>query len=130
MMAYWGVPEAGTHDVDQAVAAAIDMQQALRTLNARWEHEGRARFDVGIGIHVGEAFVGNIGSPQRLEFTLIGDTVNIANRICALAAGGDILISSAARAALASGTTCAARPDLTLPRQQGAPQPIWQVRAA
>lgn len=130
MMAYWGVPEAGTHDVDQAVAAAIDMQQALRTLNARWEHEGRARFDVGIGIHVGEAFVGNIGSPQRLEFTLIGDTVNIANRICALAAGGDILISSAARAALVSGTTCAARPDLTLPRQQGAPQPIWQVRAA
>lgn len=130
MMAYWGAPTATEHDVDHAVAAAIDMQQALRTLNARWDHEGRARFEVGIGIHVGDAFVGNIGSPQRLEFTLIGDTVNIANRLCALAAGGDILLSDAARVELAPGTTCTARPDLTLPRQQGSPQAIWQVSAA
>ena len=127
IMAYWGVPEAGGHDAARAVAAARDMQQALETLNARWTAEGRPLLTVGIGIHCGDAFVGNIGSPRRLEFTLIGDTVNIANRFCSLAGAGEILVSDAVRDALADPDCCTPRPGLSVARQHGAPPDVWQV---
>jgi adenylate cyclase len=127
IMAYWGAPESAPIDADHAISAAVDMQRALHTLNERWAAEGRAQLAVGIGIHVGDAFVGNIGSPRRLEFTLIGDTVNIANRLCGLAAGGEILISDAVRADLSETTPCIARHELAVARQHGAPQAIWQV---
>jgi adenylate cyclase len=127
LMAYWGVPESDSHDAGRAVDAALDMQQALVSLNARWASEGRPLLSVGIGIHTGDAFVGNIGSPRRLEFTLIGDTVNVANRLCSLARGGEILVSDAVRARLADATICTPRPELAVARQHGAPQDIWQV---
>ena len=127
IMAYWGVPEAGAHDAGGAVAAALDMQGALESLNARWAAEGRPLLSVGIGMHSGEAFVGNIGSPRRLEFTLIGDTVNVANRLCRLAAGGEILVSDAVRDALADPSGCTPRRDLAVARQHGTPPAVWQV---
>jgi adenylate cyclase len=127
IMAYWGVPEAGEHDAGRAVAAALDMQFALESLNARWAAEGRPLLSVGIGIHAGDAFVGNIGSPRRLEFTLIGDTVNVANRLCSLAAGGEIVVSDAVRDALADPSGCTPRRDLAVARQHGTPPDVWQV---
>ncbi|WP_309670094.1 adenylate/guanylate cyclase domain-containing protein [Gemmatimonas sp.] len=127
IMAYWGVPEAGEHDAGRAVAAALDMQLALSALNARWAADGRPLLSVGIGIHSGDAFVGNIGSPRRLEFTLIGDTVNVANRLCSLAAGGEILVSDAVRDALADPNCCTSRSELAVARQHGAPPDVWQV---
>ncbi len=129
IMAYWGVPEAGEHDAERAVAAALDMQHALESLNARWASQARPLLSVGIGIHTGDAFVGNIGSPRRLEFTLIGDTVNVANRLCSLAGGGEILVSDAVRAELSDPRACVPRTDLAVARQHGAPQDVWQVTA-
>jgi adenylate cyclase len=93
IMALWGAPIAHEDDPDRAMLAAIEMQQVLAELNAKWEQDGRQRVNIGIGINFGEVFAGNIGSQQRLEYTVIGDAVNVASRLCSKAAPGDILVS-------------------------------------
>jgi adenylate cyclase len=93
IMALWGAPIPHADDCDRAVAAAVSMQRALAVLNAKWESEGRPPIGVGIGINYGEAFAGNIGSHLRLEYTVIGDAVNVASRLCSKAGKGEVLIS-------------------------------------
>lgn len=93
IMALWGAPIAHEDDADRAMQAALEMQQVLAELNAKWESDGRQRINIGIGINFGEVFAGNIGSQQRLEYTVIGDAVNVASRLCSKAAPGDILVS-------------------------------------
>jgi adenylate cyclase len=100
VMAQWGAPITEPDDADRAVDAAVDMLHALRRLNARWLSQGRPRLQVGIGINYGEAFAGYLGSERRLEYTIIGDTVNTAKRLCSAAQGGEILLSDAVRARL------------------------------
>ena len=83
------------------IAAAIDMMQRARQA----QRPAGARADVpsctiGIGLNYGEAFAGNIGSERRLEFTVIGDTVNTAYRLCSAADAGEILITDDFRRAL------------------------------
>ena len=80
-------------DGDRAMSAALDMMTALDALNARWTAEGRPTVQIGIGLNFGEAFAGNIGSERRLEYTVIGDTVNTASRLCSVAKKGEIIIS-------------------------------------
>lgn len=93
IMALWGAPIAHADDPDRAVRAAIGMQRALVGLNAKWKSEGRPEIGVGIGINFGESFAGNIGSHLRLEYTVIGDAVNVASRLCSNSKAGEILIS-------------------------------------
>lgn len=93
VMALWGAPIDHDDDADRAVAAAVAMQQALADLNRIWEAQGRPRLAVGIGINAGEVFAGNIGSDRRLEYTVIGDAVNTAARLCEEAGPGEILVS-------------------------------------
>lgn len=81
MMAEFGAPIADPEQEKHAVLAAIEMQKALADLRKKWESEGKPRIDMGIGIHTGEAIVGSIGSADRMEYTAIGDTVNIASRL-------------------------------------------------
>jgi class 3 adenylate cyclase len=76
-----------------AVQAAIQMMQEMSSLNERWKNQYGFRMDIGIGINTGEVFLGNIGSPERMEFTVIGDTVNIASRFSDVAKPGQILIT-------------------------------------
>jgi adenylate cyclase len=76
-----------------AVQAAIQMMQEMSSLNERWKNQYGFRMDIGIGINTGEVFLGNIGSPERMEFTVIGDTVNIASRFSDVARVGQILIT-------------------------------------
>lgn len=127
IMAYWGAPVASDEDADRAVRAALDMQEALRGLNARWAAVGRPTLAAGIGINVGDAFVGNIGSPQRLEYTLIGDTVNLSNRVCALARGGETLITEAVRSELRRPLFLRARPELVPHRHNGPPVAVFSL---
>ena len=94
VMAQWGAPISEADDADRAVAAALDMLAALHRLNAHWLSQGRPRLQVGIGINYGEAFAGYLGSERRLEYTVIGDTVNTAKRLCSAAQGGEILVSA------------------------------------
>jgi adenylate cyclase len=93
IMALWGAPIAHEDDPDRALRAAVAMQRSIEELNRRWAAAGRPEIGVGIGINYGEAFAGNIGSHRRLEYTVIGDAVNIANRLCAEAGAGEILVS-------------------------------------
>ena len=93
IMALWGAPIAHADDPDRALRAAVAMQQGVARLNERWVAAGRPQIGVGIGINYGEVFAGNIGSHRRLEYTVIGDAVNVANRLCSEAGAGEILVS-------------------------------------
>jgi adenylate cyclase len=93
IMALWGAPIAHNDDADRAMAAAIDMQSVLARLNVKWAADGRRRVEIGIGIDYYEVFAGNIGSDRRLEYTVIGDAVNTASRLCSKAGPGEIILS-------------------------------------
>lgn len=94
-MAFWGAPLPQEDYVMKAVRAAEDMRQGSAELSkALMEKYGRT-VSFGIGVHVGEAVVGNIGSPKRMDYTAIGDTVNTASRLESNAPGGTIYISRA-----------------------------------
>jgi class 3 adenylate cyclase len=77
-----------------AVHAAIEMMKRMPILNESLMQKHGLTMDIGVGINTGEVFLGNIGSPERMEFTVIGDTVNVASRFSGLARPGQILITS------------------------------------
>ncbi|WP_167883247.1 adenylate/guanylate cyclase domain-containing protein [Leptospira adleri] len=77
----FGIPESTDADCRNAITAGIEMKKALKKLNIQREKEGLPEIRQGIGIHFGEAICGNIGTEERLEFTVIGDAVNAASRI-------------------------------------------------
>lgn len=83
IMATWGGLEDTRENVMAAAAvkAAMEMCVDLDRLNAKWKEEGREPFEAGIGIHIGDAVIGEVGSRQRSDFTAIGDAVNLASRI-------------------------------------------------
>jgi adenylate cyclase len=93
LMALWGAPFATEDDADKAMRAAIDMQRKLGELNVHWQQGGKPPIAIGIGINFGQVFAGNIGSEQRLEYTVLGDAVNTASRLCSNAGKGEIMIS-------------------------------------
>jgi len=93
IMALWGAPLASEDDAEKAMRAAIDMQRALVPLNEHWKATGKPEIAIGIGINFGEVFAGNIGSEQRMEYTVLGDAVNTASRLCSNAGRGEIMIS-------------------------------------
>ena len=80
IMAFWGAPEDDENQTVKAVAAALDMIDAVKVFREECS-EIVDDFDIGIGIHTGDAVVGLIGSDNRLDYTAIGDTVNIASRV-------------------------------------------------
>ncbi len=93
IMALWGAPIAHEDDADRAIQAAIEMQSVLARLNVKWAAEGRQTVEIGIGIDYYDVFAGNIGSDRRLEYTVIGDAVNTASRLCSKAGPGEIILS-------------------------------------
>ena len=93
IMALWGAPIAHEDDADRAMRCALHQLDALEKLNLKWREEGRPELGIGIGINFGEVFAGNIGSDRRLEYTVIGDAVNTAKRLCDNAGAKEILIS-------------------------------------
>jgi len=98
-MAIFGVGDSGFDHASDAVAAGREILSAVKQLNDDLAANGRAPIQIGIGIHSGPAIVGSIGSPQRLEFTAIGNTVNIASRMQGLTktTGRPLLVTAAVR---------------------------------
>ena len=127
VMAQWGAPIGEHDDCDRAMQAALDMMEELGRLNARWTAEGRPTVEIGIGLNVGDVFAGNIGSDRRLEYTVIGDPVNITSRLCGAAAKGEILVSEPFRAALGSPPPLEALPPMEFKGKSQA-LPVFRVK--
>lgn len=126
LMALWGAPLGRADDADRATRAAIAMQRGLERLNWEWLREGRRTISAGIGIGVGEVFAGNIGSDRRLEYTVIGDAVNTAARLCSEAGPGEILVTEELYRALAEPPPVRPLPPLPL-RGKAQPVPVYRV---
>lgn len=107
IMAIFGAPMESDNCTRDAFAAALEMRDALERVNAVFKTEGRPQLNFGIGIHTGPVFAGTIGAESRMEYTVIGDTVNTASRLEALckAYKVDLLVSEAAAHHLDSART-------------------------
>lgn len=81
IMAFFGAPVKHDNDALQSVSTALDMMDKLKEFN-RWQRKlGRSEFKIGIGINYGMVTVGNIGSEKKMDYTVIGDMVNLASRL-------------------------------------------------
>jgi adenylate cyclase len=89
----FGSPIARADDLQRSLLAVVDLQRAFAGLRARWQAELGRDIGMGIGVDYGRAVVGNIGSEQRLDYTLIGDVVNTATRLNGIAQAGQIFVS-------------------------------------
>jgi adenylate cyclase len=92
-MLLWGAPVVHPDDPARAVRSALDMQAALVEFNRTREAEGLPPIHIGIGINTGELVAGYIGSTRTMSYSVIGDTVNTAARLCSAAKAGQVIIS-------------------------------------
>ncbi len=81
LLALFGTPQDDPEHAVHALEAAMEMQKRLEKLRGKWSEHHASDLAIGIGLHTGDAMVGNIGSKDRMEYTAIGDTVNIASRL-------------------------------------------------
>jgi adenylate cyclase len=93
LMAVFSAPNQRPDDAYHAVLAAWEQQRKITEMMARWEAQGRQIFTVGMGLNTGDVVMGNLGSSDRLNYTVIGDNVNTAARLYGVAQGGQIIIS-------------------------------------
>jgi adenylate cyclase len=128
ILAYWGAPEPQPDHARRAVACAVDMIAALEPLNALRTARGDFPLAMGIGVHTGPVIVGALGPQNRREFTIIGDTVNVASRVegATKAAGVPLLVTDAARRAAGEAFSWEEREPLAL-RGKEAAVGVWGV---
>jgi adenylate cyclase len=81
ILAYWGAFTPGKNHAELAARAALAMMARLEQLNVKWEAEGREQLAIGVGLNTGDVIFGNVGSGKKIEFTVIGDPVNLAARL-------------------------------------------------
>jgi adenylate cyclase len=138
MMAGFGVDGVSGNGAHDGLAAGHAMLQNFAPIAARWQSELSIDASIGIGLHEGEVAVGVLGWPHHRATTLVGDTVNVAARLCGRARAGEVLFSCTVAAALQGATTAPAAamglpPFLQLPqfalRGRRGPIDIWCVPA-
>jgi class 3 adenylate cyclase len=99
-MAVFGAPLPRDDHADRALTAAHAMHRGQAEVNARWSDEGLAPWGLGIGLTTGEVAAALLGSEERLEYTVVGDTVNLSQRLQQLAEPGETVLSEATHATL------------------------------
>ena len=124
LMAVWGAPVRHEDDALQAVLAALKMVNEVAEVNAM--RPGEAPFELGVGLNTGMVLAGSIGSARRTEYTCIGDAVNVASRLCALAAPGWVLLGETTARAVSDDI---AIETLEPVRVKGKAQPVPLFRA-
>jgi adenylate cyclase len=105
IMAIFGAPVDDPDHAVHAVQGAVAMERALEDLNRRWATDGSPTLRMGIAVHTGEVFVGDVGGPKHLKYAVVGDSVNVAARLEGLnkELGTTILISGETQAAVGAG---------------------------
>ncbi len=108
IMAFWGAPIRIQNHAEQAVVSAIDMHHRLQQTNTALADKNYPCIEVGIGIHTGEVVLGNIGSEKKLDYTVIGDSVNLASRLEGLTKvyGSPLIISESTWQDLGTSIPC------------------------
>lgn len=127
IMAVFGAPVSHPDDAPRAVRAALRMQEAIRVLSESRRHAGKPEVAMGIGINTGLAVAGNMGSRTRLNYTVLGESVNLAARLCSIAAAGQTVISAATLKAVGPILDTQALESATL-RGWSNPVSMWLVR--
>jgi adenylate cyclase len=139
MMAGFGMDDESGSGAREALSAGHAMLQAFAPIAARWRGELAIEAGIGVGLHLGEVAVGVLGPADRKATTLVGDTVNVAARLCSRARAGEVLFSCTVAAALKNHESEAdwlagGAPFLQLPqfelRGRRGPIDIWCVPAA
>ena len=96
LMIVYGAPIAAEDDTKRAIKTAIDMQKKIEEMNNVGKKQQKKPIKVGMGINRGLVISGNIGSRDMMDYTVIGDTVNLGAWLCSAAGPGEILVSSSA----------------------------------
>src|SRR5437016_6598354 len=129
VMVVFGAPISKGNDAANCVQAAIQIQRLLIELNRDAAARRWPELRIGIGINTGIVTAGNIGSPRRIDYTVIGDTVNTASRLMSNAAGGQILISQSTASELGNGFNMKSLPALMV-KGRSEPVKIFDVKWA
>ena len=128
VMAVFGAPFPQANHADRALAAAAAMHEAQEVVNAHWEESGRSPFGLGIGLSTGIAAAALLGSEERLEYTIVGDTVNLTQRLQQWARPGETIISSPTWQALSGHPTAEELPPALVSGRE-TPVQAWKVPA-
>jgi hypothetical protein len=100
LMVIYGAPISSHNDAERALLTAIEMQQKLEELNMIRMTRGQAPLEIGIGLNTGRVISGNIGSKVQMNYTVIGDAVNLSSRLCSFAKAGQIIVSGSVYSAI------------------------------
>jgi class 3 adenylate cyclase len=129
VMAVFGAPVPQDDHPDHALRAALAMHAAQREVNERWAAEGLPAFNLGIGLSTGEVAGALLGSEERLEYTMVGDTVNLANRLQQWAEAGQTVLSEPTFEGL-SAPVAAERLEPALVKGRQTPVAAYRIAAA
>ncbi|MGH8996429.1 MAG: adenylate/guanylate cyclase domain-containing protein [Acidimicrobiales bacterium] len=129
VMAVFGAPLPMVDHPARAVQAALAMHAAQDEVNRRWAEQGLAEFGLGIGVTSGPVAAALLGSEERLEYTLVGDTVNLSQRLQQWAEPGDTVLSEATFRGLADPPACEELPP-ALVKGRDTPVAAWRIPAA
>jgi adenylate cyclase len=130
IMAVFGVPVPKPDDALRAVRAAARMREALVKLNERLAAKGKPTLRIGIGLHTGELVAGNIGSEARMEYTVIGDAVNLASRLegATKDLGADVVVSGETQALVAAACRTRFLAEVTV-KGRAAPVKVYAIES-
>jgi class 3 adenylate cyclase len=127
VMAVFGAPEPSLDHADRALRAAVAMHAAQARVNECWAHDGLARFELGIGLSTGDVAAAFLGSEERAEYTVVGDVVNLCQRLQQFAASGQVVLSEPTWEALTSRPADAERLDEAMVKGRETPVRPYRV---